>query len=201
MVEQFENLSADQVMRWEIPEVGDPTKSSSITPPSVKQLEKVQKNAYEEGFSTGYQEGLQKAEAESQHLKVSLSSVIQNLAVPLQSIDHEIENELVQLVVALCSRLLRKEYEHEPELLMQVIQEAKNQLIMPGTKYFIYLHPSDAKAIQALCNESDASRLEIIEQPTLARGDCQIKTETTDIDGTIETRLHNLLEQHFAERI
>ena len=72
----------------------------------------------------------------------------------------------------------------------RVIRESISALPMSSQKMRIRLHPKDAEAARDFLSESGEDiSWQIVEDPALARGDCKVVTENSQIDASIETRL------------
>ncbi len=195
----WEQESQEGCTRWEIPDVNSNVDTSAFAPPSAKQLDQIQRDAYEEGFATGYQEGLQRAESEILEKKQQLQVVMDSIAEPMNIIDESIEKELIKIVMTICQRLIGHEYQRDPKLLGQLIKQIKSVLMAPGVELMVYMHPEDIALIAQCLKEHDLHHIELIEQDTLARGACQVKTATADMDASIDTRIHNLLDDYLAD--
>ncbi len=192
--------NSEKATRWQIPSVSGVAVTQSMVPPSAKQLEQLQKKAYEEGFQSGYQDGKSEAEAEVLQLKDRICQTVTSVNQSLSIIDHEVENQLIRLIVKLIAQLLRKEYLTDPGLLQLVVHEVISELLMPGLKIQVYLNPEDALFFRETLASAELKNIEIVDQPKLQRGDCKFVTQTTDIDGTIETRIKNIMDHHFASK-
>ncbi|PWV63280.1 flagellar assembly protein FliH [Plasticicumulans acidivorans] len=152
-----------------------------------------------EGFAAGHAEGLARgeadgaaaaaarAEAELNGRLALLDELARELARPLQTLDAELEADLLTLVVAIARQLVRRELRTAPGEIVAVIREAVPLLPVANRSIEIRLHPEDAALVRELGLGGEDWRL--LEDPTLSRGGCQLNAEHSHIDASVETRL------------
>ncbi len=156
----------------------------------------------EQGISEGLQQGKARAEqseslieierqqlqARTRHLEALLSA----LADPVSQLDKEVEDQLVELVLAVSRQLIRRELKADPGQIIAVVREAVSLLPVAAREYRLALHPEDAALVrEALAmDDSDGNRpWTIVEDPTLTRGGCRVVSEASYIDATVERQL------------
>jgi len=191
-----------QYERWELPEVGegaagiadaDTSAVNQMANPGLMtagQLEKIQQQAREEGFSQGRQEGLAQGQAIIRDRVQSLERICTQLNKPLQELDQLVVDELTELTVQIARHLIRRELKTEPGQIIAVIRQALGQLPLAARSIRLYLNPEDAQYVRAtLTDAATENSWEIVEDPVLSRGGCRVVTETSQIDATLEKRL------------
>lgn len=160
--------------------------ASSI--PTAEVIEQWRQDAVEEG----YQEGLKKADAELEPIKRRLRNLIGFLDKPLQALNEEVEQQLTQVAVTLAQQLVRRELRIEPEEIVGLIRDSVK--LLPGNlrNVSILIHPEDASLVRSAVSiestEGDRS-WQIIEDPMITRGGCEIKSGSSIINATLENRL------------
>jgi hypothetical protein len=75
--------------RWELPHL--------LT---ANQMERIQKQAYEEGFARGQVDGLKDARTQLDARLAQLASILNSIASPLKELDERAEQELVMLAMS-----------------------------------------------------------------------------------------------------
>ena len=156
----------------------------------------------EQGISEGLQQGKARAEQseslieiERQQLQARTQHLEQLLAVladPISQLDKEVEDQLVELVLAVSRQLIRRELKADPGQIIAVVREAVSLLPVAAREYRLALHPEDAALVrEALAmDDSNGNRpWTIVEDPTLARGGCRVVSEASYIDATVERQL------------
>lgn len=194
--------------RWEPPLVADlSTAAADVKPSSLltaEQLENIQaqayKEAWDEGFNKGRQEGLAAGQAETTRRAALLDRLAQALGRPFEEMDAAVEQALVDLAVTLAQALVRRELRSDPGQVVAVVREALAALPVASRHVRVCLHPDDVvlvtEALVARDAGSDAGRdWHLQEDPTLMRGDCRILSENSQIDATMEKRLATVVAQ------
>jgi flagellar assembly protein FliH len=197
-----------QVMQWLPPDMssGDVATPRTLqpkgAPPTAADLEAVQKQAYEEGFEAGkkagfefgHKEGLTQAKRDIQHYTAHLNKLMAHFEQPLRDLDDQVEKELLNLVIAIVKQLLRREVKSDPNLIVGVVRESLSVLPVSSTNVRLLLHPEDAELIREVYALGDNEvGWTLIEDPVINRGGCKVVTDTSQIDGTLESRLTALI--------
>jgi len=185
---------------------------------TVEDIEKMQKQAYDEafvqgkkqGYDKGFQEGTGKGfeqgfeqgkiagskqgYEESQGLlrqqSAEFVSLLESLSEPFKVLDEAVEKELVDLVIGIASQLVRREIKIDPGQIVAVIREAVNALPIASQKLTLRMHPEDAELVRnSLALDDMTLPWNIIEEPLITRGGCKVETETSQIDVTVEKKL------------
>ena len=180
-------ISADTLSayeRWELPLVEGVLGNPGVM--TAKQVEVIQKQAYDEGFAQGRGDGLKQMQQQA----LRFEQLIAALQTPFADLDQQVEQELVKLAVVVARQLVRREIKTDPGAVVAVVREAMGQLPVSSQQINLHLHPEDAALVRtALSLNDEDRRWRIVEDPVLARGDCRILTETSRIDATVEARL------------
>lgn len=199
---------AAAVERWTIPEVGGPIISRSreekkSAPNTVDLL----REALQESTARGYQAGLAQAQAESQAsldllaTRVQqLDSILQLLGQPLAKLDADIEKELLHLTLTVGKQLARRELRIDPTQVIGIIRESLSQLPAAARDVRIHLHPEDAATVrERLAEPANERAWTVVEDPTMTRGGCVVRTETSQIDVRLESRINAVIANALGE--
>lgn len=117
-------------------------------------------------------------------------SLLESLAEPFKDLDEMVEKELVDLAIGIASQVIRREIKIDPGQIVAVIREAVNALPVASQKLTLQMHPEDAALVKSSLALDDISPpWNIIEDPLITRGGCKVKTETSNIDSSVENRL------------
>jgi flagellar assembly protein FliH len=169
---------------------------------TVDEIESMQKQAYDEafaqgkmhGFQQGFDEGSKKGYEDNLHLLQSqaarLVSLLESLSEPFKRLDDEVENELVKLVIGIATQIIRREIKTDPGQIVAVVRETLNVLPLASQKISLKLHPEDAELVRsALALDEVSPSWSIVEDPLITRGGCEVDTEISHVDATVEHRL------------
>lgn len=202
MSRSFTDDEHQNVQRWQLPDVDtmqntDDGHILSRSPVTAKQIEQIQqqayKEAYDEGFAKGLREGLEKANQQTSAKLALVTSILNKCSHPFKELDAEVEEQLVQLAIAMTRQLVRREIKSEPGGIVSVVREAMEVLPAASRDVRIFLHPDDAVILKKTLSTSDNNYWKLLEDPILGRGDCRIHTETSSIDATVEHRLASVV--------
>src|SRR5882724_2828334 len=196
------------VQRWSMPEVGGPIIGRSReekrnAPDTVELL----RQALQDSEARGYQAGLAKAQAESQICLDQLAarvkqfdSILQLLGQPLSQLDADVEKELLHLTLAVGKQLARRELRIDPAQVIGIIRESLSQLPASARDVRIHLHPEDAATVrERLAEPTNERAWKVVEDPTLTRGGCIVRTETSQIDVRLESRVSAVIANALGE--
>lgn len=185
----------DAIENWSLPEVNVARSSDAVARPlTARQIEELQQQAREEGFAVGRREGLEAGKKEIRARVHELDALMQTLAKPLDQLDAQIEQDLVQLALAVARQLVRRELKSDPGQVLAVVREAMAALPLAARNVRLHLHPEDAALVRDTLSVSDNERSwVIVEDPVLSRGGCKVGSDTSQIDASVERRLHSVI--------
>jgi flagellar assembly protein FliH len=193
-----------------MPEVGGPIigrareeRKKNEGPDTVELL----RQALQEAETRGYQEGMAKAQAEAQMSLDALTarirqldSILQLLAQPLAQLDAEVEKDLLHLSLTVGKQLARRELHLDPAQVIGIIRESLSQLPASARDVRVHLHPEDAATVrERLAEPANERAWKIVEDPTLSRGGCVVRTETSQIDVRFESRVSAVIANALGE--
>ncbi|HEX3396645.1 MAG TPA: flagellar assembly protein FliH [Steroidobacteraceae bacterium] len=182
------------VALWTAPEMERPAPPHKM--PTVGGLADLQAEAHKEAFEQGLTEGRQAGRAEVKAQVDRLTGMFYDLAKPFDALDTEVERELLTLAMALARQIVRRELKTDPTQIIGIIREAIAALPVATRDVRVHLHPEDAAVVkQHLAPTENERAWTIIEDPVMARGGCQVTTNTSRIDARLETRLGSILSE------
>lgn len=186
-----EQLSAYQ--RWELNSLDEKAVAEvgpAVVLPTAKEIENIHQQAYQEGFTAGYMEGKEKAEAELARLAQLMSA----LDGALNLFDETLTRNLLSLALDIAKQMLREALRVRPELVLPVIREAVNSLPQASQHPHLKLHPEDAALVRSLmADEMNHFHWKLIEDSRVERGGCRVETANSEIDATMDNRWKRML--------
>jgi flagellar assembly protein FliH len=207
----FSEAELDALNLWRLPDVpksggmvGNP--SSSIPHLTVNEIESTQKQAYEEAFALGKNEGFQQGfeqglieggkKGYEENLELlnkkadEFAGLMQSLSEPFKTLDEEVEKELVKLAISIANQIIRREIKLDPGQVIAAVREAINVLPLSSQKIMLYLHPEDAGLVRSVLSLDEMSTpWGITEDPLITRGGCKVDTDVSHVNATVENRL------------
>ncbi len=210
----------DEARPWLIPEMEDRSVNSFLIEerrakpramPTVEELAQLRAAAreegYREGFDEAYKKGYAKGELEARVLlereldqkREAFSALLNALARPLEQMDHDAEQALVQLALSVAKLLIRRELHADPGQVVAVMREAVGLLPQSRQTIRIALHPDDAKLVRELfVREGANSNWQVLDDATQSRGGCKVSTDDSFVDASLESRIAAIVAHIFA---
>lgn len=187
----------DQVARWDLPAVSGRSVQARRSGPTVSELEAIEQKTHQEAYAAGRAEGLAAARAQSEpqleQLRTQvarLDAIFEQLARPIENLDAQVEQQLVQLALAIAKQLVRRELKADPAQVIAVVRETVALLPAAARDVRVHLHPEDAAVVREKLATPGAERAwNIVEDPVMTRGGCRVTTDTAQIDARLETRI------------
>jgi len=195
MVATIHNATAD-FQRWELPNVGiRPTASQAANAPpqpTVRELAALEQQAREEGYAAGHAEGLAAAQQQLRERMARLDALYDAAARPLLALDEQTGQELVRLATIVAGRVITRELQLSPDLIARSVREAAAALPAATRELRVRVHPEDLALLQEL--GAAESHWQLLADPALTRGDCQLESERSRLDARVETRLAAVID-------
>jgi flagellar assembly protein FliH len=165
------------------------------------------REGHQEGLAEGHQEGINTGLAEGKETIVQLSqqwqSLTEQLYHPLQVVEKNIEQQLLQLVVQLTEAVTLQEAKTNPDIVLAAIVEGIKALPSQNMQTQILVHPDDIKLIEKQFSVEHITEQgwKLLAAPHLKPGSCQIENSTSHIDLSIKTRLQEVLDSFLQDAL
>jgi flagellar assembly protein FliH len=180
---------------WILPAVGHPA-SARGGPLTAGCLESIEEEARASGRAAGHAEGLAAGKAEVLRRARQLDDILASLAQPVSHLDAEVERELLDMVMVIARRLIRRELKSDPGEIVGVVREGIASLPIGERQVTVQLHPEDARLVrEALGGRETGPTCRIVDDPSVTRGGARISTDITIIDATLETRINRVFDR------
>ena len=195
-------LAGAAAERWSLPQVEGTVIGRPIDDRKAKAAaEAIAKVAREQSEARGYEAGMAKAQAEMQGRIAELDTrvkrldaLLQFIARPLQDLDADVEKMLLQLALTVGKQLARRELRVDPAQVIAIIRESLAELPAAARDIRVHLHPEDAKIVhERLTAPANERAWSAVEDPTMARGGCVVRTEHSQIDARLESRINTVI--------
>lgn len=200
-------------------------------PLTAQEIEEIRQAAHDEGFSQGKEEGFAKGYEEGKAqgieegkvqgveegteqgiaqgketidaLSENWQQLIEQLDKPLASVEKNVEEQLLNLVVQLTEAVVLQEAKTNPDILMAAITAGIKALPSNEANTQIYLHPDDIKQVEKQFGEQHIkeSGWKLLPAPQLSVGSCQIENSTSNIDLQMKSRLKQVLESFLQDAL
>ena len=221
----FSDIELESLSVWRMPNIPSGNRATStifesvpLSILTVDDIELMQKQAYDEafaqgkeegysegrsqglsnGFDEGFKDGLNKGSAqgyeENLHIlqakAAEFNLILEALGEPFKNLDTEVEQELIKIVIAIATQVIYREIKLDPELILAVVRVAIKALPLSAQKINLHLHPEDADLVRSAFELDEPSAIWLaIEDPSISRGGCMVDTDISHIDVTVEKRV------------
>lgn len=199
---------AAAIERWSLPQVEGTVIGRPVDDRKAKAAaEAIAKVAREQSEARGYEAGMAKAQAEMKDRITRLDAqikrmdaLLQFVSRPLQSLDDEVENMLLQLALTVGKQLARRELMVDPTQVIAIIRESLAELPASAREIRVHLHPEDAAIVrERLAAPSHERAWSIVEDPTMSRGGCVVRTDNSQIDARLDSRISTIIANAFGD--
>ncbi|MGQ9687334.1 MAG: FliH/SctL family protein [Desulfobaccales bacterium] len=180
---------------WEYGDPADedsPSEEKKLSPEEVLaaahlKAQEIEQQAYEEGFRQGQQDGQEVGRRALDEVVKRLQDLVTGLAQERESLFRQRENLLVELVLAICEKLLAQELSLHPEAIRRLIEEGFRHLgHQEGLK--VVISPPDYDILRQQNLDSWPPEVELRVDSSITPGGFRLETCLGEIDGTRETR-------------
>lgn len=201
----IDRSEAAGVNRWDYPSVDDSAahelkgvQGRDAHLLTARQVDELQSQAHQEAYERGHREGLEAGRAEAAARVARLDAVGAALARPLQDMDHALERDLLALATVLATQILHRELAWDPAGIVGSLRDCLDLLPTSAREITIHVAPADAAVIREHLTEEPARPWRLAEDAELEPGDLRISSETSQIDGTLEARLAEMIASAIA---
>jgi flagellar assembly protein FliH len=198
-----EQMSAYQ--RWEMASFDDSDSSERVkrdraqaeeNARTVSQiLKQVRQEAYEEGFKTGYVDGMGRAEKQLDAERTQLLQMSANFQQALAMQDVNIAESVLSLALDLAKAMMKTKLQADPQAVIPVVLDAMHYLPQVKQPARIIVNHEDAKVLRSHIGEELREQgWQLVEDAQIERGGCLVETAENQIDATNEMRWKRLVQ-------
>jgi flagellar assembly protein FliH len=190
-------LSTKAFQRWQ---VVSPRAPHVVDPQIEAAFEQARADGHAQGYAAGLAQGLaegrERAGAELAEDLERLAALLDSLAAPLATLEQDLLDNLLRLACALARQVVRRELTAVPQRIGELVREGMAALPSAARQITVYLNPLDMDLVRSISprGRGDA-RWELVADAALTRGGCRISTESSEVDLTLETRLHEVFSR------
>jgi len=160
---------------------------------SEAQVDHLRSQMQNQAFEQGYREGLASGQAEVAERVQRFDALMNKLAYPFEELDAAVEDELVDLAKILATHILRRELKSDPGQIVGAVRDCVEVLPAAARNVRVFLHPDDAQLVREYASGDQGSGWTIQEDASVAKGSLRVESDTSHIDGRIESRLNEIV--------
>jgi len=198
-----EQMSAYQ--RWEMASFDDSVSSERVkreraqaeeNARTVSQiLKQVRQEAYEEGFKTGYVDGMGHAEKQLEDERTQLLQMAASFQQALSMQDVNVAESVLSLALDLAKAMMKTKLQADPQAVIPVVLDAMHYLPQVKQPARLIVNHEDAKVLRSHIGEELREQgWQLVEDAQIERGGCLVETAENQIDATNEMRWKRLVQ-------
>ena len=156
-------------------------------------IPKIEKMAYEKGFSAGEEAGIEMGRKKMDLLLQRFSGILQELTTLRENILLSVDENIIELALAVARKVLQREVGTDREVVVGVVKAALKAAIL-SERITIKLNPLDIDV--AVENKADlmehvdgSPKVKLEEDKGVEQGGCIIETAYGSIDARLEEQL------------
>jgi flagellar assembly protein FliH len=156
-----------------------------------------------QGIDEGTEQGLAQGKEQIDQQSANWQSLIEQLHQPLASVEKNVEEQLLNLVLQLTEAVVLHEAKTNPDILMAAIATGIKSLPSSDAQTQICLNPSDIKLVEAQFGAAHIQQQgwRLLPAPQFPQGSCQIENSTSNIDLQMKARLKQVLEPFLQDAL
>lgn len=193
--------------KWQLPAMQQSAASNTM---SVKQMDSIHEQAYQEGlhlgskdgFEQGYQKGLCQglSDASDQINKQStqLSYLIESLQKQIADQDQHLKQTVTKIIKSLCKKIIYNEIQTTDDFILQKVEQLIDK-IPPGYEFIkIHLNPEDYSLVKESLQKQNKleSNWQLVQNKQIAQFNCIVESDLQVLDGVIDNQIQALLEEN-----
>jgi flagellar assembly protein FliH len=178
-------------------------KAAEIVTAAQNESKQIREQAERQGRAAAEQAARKAAQHEVTKKWQSLEPALQQAISAVQTTHanwaKQWEQNMLELVVAIAQRVIRRELTNQPEISHQWIREAV-ELASGSNQLTLRLNPQDFAALGEQRGQIEEhfhqlAEAKIVADPEVSRGGCRVTTEHGQIDQQIESQLDRIVEE------
>ncbi|MBC7075222.1 MAG: hypothetical protein H5T98_03975 [Syntrophomonadaceae bacterium] len=160
-----------------------------------EEAEKIKGKAKEEGYSEGVKAAREEAEAERQLVLQERRDILEEARKTKVAMMRSSEADIVSLAVAIAKKVIATELSINPEIIVNVLQEALDFIDHPKN-VTVYVNPQDLEELLEALQSDAFSRIgsgsvsmDVRADKRISPGGCIVESETGAVDARLECRM------------
>ncbi|MFH0702709.1 MAG: FliH/SctL family protein [bacterium] len=169
----------------------------------LQQAHDVVKQAQQEGFDTGYNDGFNKILSDSVNQIKNIEFITKATFKVKQEIISSSEREILQLTITIAEKIIRQYLEIHPEIILNIVKSAVNE-IKDKEEIKILVNPALTQCLYDFSDElkqtiKGLKSLKIIEDKTIPADGVIIESPESRIDARLETQIAEISKRLLIE--
>ena len=187
-------MSDSPVTPWSPPPL------SVVTPASArKEHEQTLAAERQQGYDEGLEQGLAEGRHQAQRFFAEMSAIWEAMQAPFLDLEEEVQTQLLGLSVAIARAVVERNLNTDEAAIERALGAALASLTEASSGLQVVLNPDDKARIEALLGEQRITA-ELIANPNMMRGGCQLRCGGVLVDASVESRMMPAIEALATEQ-
>ncbi|TAK99056.1 MAG: hypothetical protein EPO09_01650 [Aquabacterium sp.] len=165
--------------------------------PPAPNVDELVREARQTGYQDGYRNGLAALESYKQtqaaQMAAYMSDQVGVLASDfhhrLESLEQQLAGRIAGVALELARQVVRSELQQNPEVVVEVAEQALTTLLASARQIVLRLNPDDHGLAQAQLTEVLAARgARMVPDASITRGGCIVESDIAVVDASVEAR-------------
>lgn len=178
-------------------ETPEPPPQAAPDAPPAPNVDELVQEARQSGYQDGYRNGLAALESYKQtqaaQIAVYLNDQVGALAADfhrrLDALEQQLAGRIAGVALELARQVVRSEINQQPEMVVEVAEQALNALLTSARQIVLRLHPDDFAMAQGQLSETlEARGARLVPDASITRGGCLVESDIAVVDATVEAR-------------
>ncbi len=152
----------------------------------------IERDAFAKGFAKGERAGLEAASKRGEAMLRRLTETLEELATVRAQMIHRTEQQMVQLAIAIATRVVQREVTLDRDLLVAMARVALDRL-GDTASITVRLNPDDFEITGAArLAQLTGSHVQVVADARISRGGCRVESDLGVMDVGIEAQLSEI---------
>ena len=170
-------------------------RSEAARESAARDLNEIEREAYQKAFAAGQQSGLQMAEKKTEVIVKRFAGSLEEVAGLRDRIIKATEKDLVELSIEIAKKLVHREIKIDGEIIATLVRVALERLtVKSGIR--VVVNPLDSQVLREELKDliGEEGSIELKTDDSLKRGDCLVESEYGSIDARISEQFKEIEE-------
>ena len=172
-------------------------RAEAAPPPVAPNVEELVNQARQDGYQDGYRNGLAALESYKQtqaaqmaaYMSEQVGALASDFHHRLESLEQQLAGRIAGVALELARQVVRSELKLNPELVVEVADQALGALLTSARQVLVRMNPEDHAMAQAQLTETlEARGARMVPDASVQRGGCLVESDIAVVDATIEAR-------------
>lgn len=173
-------------------------KAPDVPPaPPAPDVEQLVREARQTGYQDGYRNGLAALESYKQtqaaqmaaYMSDQVGALASDFHHRLESLEQQLAGRIAGVALELARQVVRSELKQNPEVVVDVAEQALTTLLASARQIVLRLNPDDHAMAQAQLTDVLAARgARMVPDASVTRGGCVVESDIAVVDASVEAR-------------